>query len=44
MIFGGKKMLKLFFEKLHNFRLLPAFVLVSMAIGITIGKWYGISH
>jgi len=44
MIFGGKKMLKLFFEKLHNFRLLPAFVLVSMAIGIAIGKWYGISN
>ncbi len=37
-------MLKLFFEKLHNFRLLPAFVLVSMAIGIAIGKWYGISN
>ena len=44
MIFGRKKMLKLFFEKLHNFRLLPAFVLVSMAIGIAIGKWYGISN
>jgi len=37
-------MLKLFFKKLHNFRLLPAFVLVSMAIGIAIGKWYGISN
>lgn len=31
-------------EKLHNFRLLPAFVIVSMIIGIFIGKWYGISN
>ncbi|MGB9821862.1 arsenic resistance protein [Thermodesulfovibrio sp.] len=31
-------------EKLHNFRLLPVFVIVSMAIGIAIGKWYGISN
>jgi ACR3 family arsenite transporter len=30
-------------EKLQNFRLLPVFVLVSMAIGIGIGKIYGIS-
>ncbi|MEW6110313.1 MAG: arsenic resistance protein [Nitrospirota bacterium] len=37
-------MLRRFFEKLHNFRLLPAFVIVSMAIGIVIGKWYGISN
>ncbi len=31
-------------EKLHNFRLLPVFVIVSMAIGIGIGKMYGISN
>lgn len=37
-------MLKGFFEKLHNFRLLPVFVIVSMIIGIIIGKWYGISN
>lgn len=37
-------MLKVFLEKLHNFRLLPVFVIVSMIIGIVIGKWYGISN
>ncbi|MCE5194471.1 MAG: arsenic resistance protein [Nitrospiraceae bacterium] len=37
-------MLRRFFEKLHNFRLLPAFVIASMIIGIAIGKWYGISN
>jgi ACR3 family arsenite transporter len=31
-------------EKLQNFRLLPAFVLVSMAAGVAIGKVYGISN
>jgi len=31
-------------EKLHNFRLLPFFVIISMIIGIAIGKWYGISN
>ncbi len=31
------------FEKLQNFKLLPVFVLVSMAIGVAIGKIYGIS-
>ncbi|RJQ16207.1 MAG: arsenic resistance protein [Nitrospiraceae bacterium] len=31
-------------EKLHNFRLLPVFVIVSMVIGIAIGKLYGISN
>ncbi|MGC8685647.1 MAG: arsenic resistance protein [bacterium] len=31
-------------EKLHNFRLLPVFVIVSMAIGIGIGRLYGISN
>ncbi|HET7212792.1 MAG TPA: bile acid:sodium symporter [Terriglobia bacterium] len=30
--------------KLQNFKLLPAFVLVSMAVGIGIGKVYGISN
>jgi ACR3 family arsenite transporter len=30
-------------EKLQDFRLLPVFVLVSMALGIWIGKAYGIS-
>jgi len=37
-------MLRKFFEKLHNFRLLPVFVIISMVIGIIIGKWYGISN
>jgi len=37
-------MLRGLFEKLHNFRLLPVFVIVSMVIGISIGKWYGISN
>jgi ACR3 family arsenite transporter len=32
------------FEKLQNFRLLPVFVLVSMVIGVAIGKLYGISN
>lgn len=31
-------------EKLQNFRLLPLFVLTSMAIGVGIGKLYGISN
>lgn len=33
-----------FLEKIHNFRLLPVFVIVSMVIGIAIGKLYGISN
>jgi ACR3 family arsenite transporter len=33
-----------FFEKLQDFRLLPVFVVVSMALGIWIGKVYGISN
>lgn len=37
-------MLKRLLEKLHNFRLLPVFVIVSMVIGIGIGKLYGISN
>jgi ACR3 family arsenite transporter len=32
------------FEKLQNFKLLPVFVLVSMAIGVAIGKIYRISN
>jgi ACR3 family arsenite transporter len=31
-------------EKLQNFRLLPFFVLISMAVGIGIGKMYSISN
>ena len=37
-------MLRGLIEKLHNFRLLPVFVIVSMIIGIAIGKFYGISN
>mgnify|MGYP001143091134 FL=1 len=37
-------MLRRSLERLHNFRLLPVFVIVSMIIGIAIGKWYGISN
>lgn len=37
-------MIRRFLEKLHNFRLLPVFVIVSMVIGIAVGKWYGISN
>ncbi len=37
-------MLRRTLEKLHNFRLLPVFVIVSMVIGIAIGKLYGISN
>lgn len=33
-----------FLEKLHNFKLLPFLVIISMVIGIAIGKWYGISN
>jgi ACR3 family arsenite transporter len=36
------KLIKLL-EKLQNFRLLPVFVLISMAAGVGIGKIYGIS-
>jgi len=38
-IYGMRK----FLEKIHDFRLLPVFVIISMIIGIIIGKWYGIS-
>ncbi|MFN3567959.1 MAG: arsenic resistance protein [Caldimicrobium sp.] len=37
-------MIKNFLEKLHNFRLLPFFVLISMVIGVAFGKWYEISN
>jgi ACR3 family arsenite transporter len=33
-----------FLEKLHNFRLLQVFVIISMIMGIIIGKWCGISN
>ncbi|GMT46885.1 MAG: arsenic oxyanion-translocation pump [bacterium] len=36
-------MLRRALEMLHNFRLLPVFVIISMVIGIAISKWYGIS-
>lgn len=36
--------MKRFLAKLHNFRLLPFFVIISMIIGVAIGKWYGISN
>ena len=35
---------KRFVEKLQDFRLLPVFIIVSMAAGILIGKLYGISN
>ncbi|MBI5186454.1 MAG: arsenic resistance protein [Nitrospinae bacterium] len=37
-------MIKSLRGKLHNFRLLPFFVLFSMAAGIALGKAYGISN
>lgn len=37
-------MLRRIIEKVHNFKLLPVFVIVSMVIGIAIGKFYGISN
>lgn len=37
-------MLRVLIEKLHNFKLLPIFVIVSMIIGIAMGKFYGISN
>ncbi len=37
-------MIRRLLEKLHDFRLLPVFVLISMAAGIFIGRWYGISN
>jgi len=33
-----------YLEKIQDFRLLPLFVIVSMAVGIAIGKIYGISN
>lgn len=33
-----------YLETLQNFKLLPFYVIVSMAIGIGFGKWYGISN
>ncbi len=37
-------MIKGYLEKLHDFKLLPIFVIVSMLIGITVGKVFGISN
>ncbi len=37
------KQRKRFIEKIQDFRLLPLFVVISMAIGILIGKLYSIS-
>ena len=37
-------MIRRMLEKLHDFRLLPGFVLVSMVLGIAVGKTYGISN
>lgn len=34
---------QVFLRKLQDFRLLPVFVIASMATGIGVGKWYGIS-
>jgi len=36
-------MLRRTLELLHDFRLLPVFVIISMAAGIAISNWYGIS-
>lgn len=38
------KRMRKYLEKVQHFRLLPVFVVVSMAIGIAIGKIYGISN
>jgi arsenite transporter len=36
--------MKRFLEKIQEMRFLPVFVVLSMIIGIAIGKWYGISN
>ena len=36
--------MKRFLEKIQEMRFLPVFVVLSMVIGIAIGKWYGISN
>lgn len=36
--------LRTWLEKFQDFRLLPIFVIISMALGIGFGKWYGISE
>jgi ACR3 family arsenite transporter len=36
--------MKKFLEKIQEMRFLPVFVVLSMVIGIAIGKWYGISN
>jgi ACR3 family arsenite transporter len=40
----GEKKMRKYLEKIQDFRLLPFFVIISMAIGIAIGKAYGISN
>ncbi len=36
--------MKRFLEKIQEMRFLPVFVVLSMVIGIAVGKWYGISN
>ena len=36
--------MKRFLEKIQEMRFLPVFVVLSMVVGIAIGKWYGISN
>jgi ACR3 family arsenite transporter len=40
----GERKMRKYLEKVQDFRLLPFFVIISMAIGIAIGKAYGISN
>jgi ACR3 family arsenite transporter len=40
----GERKMRKYLEKVQDFRLLPFFVVISMAIGIAIGKAYGISN
>jgi ACR3 family arsenite transporter len=40
----GERKMRKYLEKIQDFRLLPFFVIISMAIGIAIGKAYGISN
>lgn len=35
---------KKWIEKIQDFRLLPALVIISMGLGVLFGKWYGISN
>jgi ACR3 family arsenite efflux pump ArsB len=40
----GERKMRKYLEKIQDFRLLPFFVIISMAIGLGIGKYYGISN